>query len=119
MKISDPKALKILRSIKMVECKESIETFPEEERNGESDLMIILNEVEYFKEFYEEAETVFNDDLNNARYILRRTQRGKFIPLDPVTFKPVYSQWDIQNAKNTVSEYVQLKALVKKLREMV
>lgn len=119
MNITDPKALKILKSIKMCECRESIETFPEEERNGESDLMIILHEVEYFKEFYEEPETVFNDDLNNAKYILRRTQRGKFIPLDPVTFKPVYSQWDIQCAKDTVSEYVQLKALIKKIRGLL
>lgn len=119
MKFTEKRAIKIINSIKCYEAKESIETYPEEERDGKSELEIILNELEYFVYMFEEVDGAYSDDLYRSREILRRTCNGKSIPIDRKTFKPIYPSWRIEQAKRTVNEYRQLKRLVSKLREEV
>lgn len=119
MTITDKRALKIVKSIKCYEAKESIESYPEEERDGKTDLDIVLDELEYFVYMFEEVDGTYKEDLDESREILRKTQNGKTIPISLTTFKPIYSEWRIKSAKNTVSEYRQLKRLVSKLKEEV
>lgn len=119
MKFTDKRALKIVRSIKCYEVKESIESYPEEERDGKTDLDIILSELEYFAYMFEEVDGAFKGDLDESREILRRTSNGKSLLINASTFKPVWSRARIDSAKNTVSEYRQIKRLIKKLREEV
>lgn len=119
MTITDKRALKIVKSIKCYEAKESIESYPEEERNGKTDLDIILSELEYFAYMFEEVDGVYKGDLDESREILRKTHNGKSIPISLTTLKPIYSEWRINSAKKTVSEYRQLKRLITKLREEV
>lgn len=110
-------AVKVWRSIKCAECKESIETYPEAERDGKTDEEIVKGEIEYFIELFEEEGTTLNGDLEEAREIIRETKNGKeneiIVIGGKIKFK--WSKWDIERAKRTVSEYRQLKRLVGKL----
>lgn len=119
MKFTDKRALKIIKSIKCYEARESIESYPEEERDGKTELEIVLDELEYFVYMFEEVDGSLKGDLDESREILRRTSNGKTIPISLTTLKPIYSEWRIKSAKNTVSEYRQLKRLVSKLKEEV
>lgn len=115
MKITDKKALKIVNSIKCYECKESIESYPEDERDGKTDLEIIKDEIDYFVYMFEEVEGSFKGDLDEAKEIRRRTKNYKVTPYYVSTLKTVYTEWDIQRSKNTIAEYRQLKSLLKRL----
>lgn len=119
MIITDKRALSIFKRLECYEVKESIETYPEEERDGKTDLEIILNEIDYFIYMFEEVDGALSGDLEEARKILRKTSNGKTIPLDPRSLKPIYPEWRIKSAKHTVKEYKQLKRLALKLREEV
>lgn len=119
MKFTDKRALKVIKSIKCYEARESIESYPEEERGNKSELEIVLDELEYFVYMFEEVDGSYKGDLDESREILRKTNNGKTIPISLTTFKPIYSEWRIKSAKNTVSEYRQLKRLVSKLKEEV
>lgn len=116
MKFTDPKARAILRSIKMPELKESLDSFPEEERYGKSDIQILRDEVDYYLELFEEDGNIFNGDLEEARHILKETKNGREIPLRLPSFTQKYSPARIDSAKQAVSEYRQLKRIAEKLR---
>lgn len=108
MTITDNEVKKIVRYINMAELTESLESFPDSERRGRSDLYVLLDEIGYFIEMYETDGTVYSEDLYNSRTILRRTKNGKLVPISTVTFRPIYSYGDISNAKSTVAEYRRL-----------
>lgn len=108
MKITDKAVKDIVKYIGMAELKESLESFPDSERRGRSDLWVLLDEIGYFIEMYETDGTVYSEDLFNSRRILKRTKNGKLVPLSTVTFYPIYSYGDISNAKSTVAEYRRL-----------
>lgn len=90
MKITDPKAKRIFNSLKCYECKESIESYPEDERDGRSDIELIREDIEYFLYMFEEVEGVYSADLEEAREIKRRTKNYKVTPYYRTTLKPVY-----------------------------
>lgn len=118
MIITDKSLKKLVKSIKCYEVKESIESYPEQERGDKTDLEIIRDEVEYFIYMFEEVDGAFKDDLDHSREILRKTHNGKTIPIDIRSFKPIYPSWRIDQAKRTVSEYKQLKRILIKLEEV-
>ena len=114
MIVTDKDAKRILKSLKCYECKESIESYPEDERGDKTDLQIIRDEVEYFVYMFEEVEGSFKGDLDESREILRETRNGKYIPITR-DLRPKYSVWRIENAKRTISEYKQLKRILSKI----
>lgn len=116
--ITDKEVKKILKYIDMAELTESINTLPENERELRSDLEILIDEIEYFIWNYESDGNIFGDDLEESKYILKVTKRGKYIPISMVTFTPIYSRTQIENAKNTVSEYKRLKKGFDKAHEL-
>ena len=118
MKFTDKEALKIFNSIKCYEVKESIDSYPEEERNGKTDLEIIRDEVDYFVYMFEEVDGVFKGSLEESREILRKTKNGKVSPIYLPSLRPVYQPYEVERAKRTVSEYRQLKRIQKKLKEV-
>jgi hypothetical protein len=117
MEFTDKRARKIVNSLKCYECKESIESYPEDERDGKEDLAIIREEREYFIYMFEEVDGALSGDLEEAREILRETKNGKVNPIIGGLNHPrlKYSEWDIKRAKNTVSEVRQLKRILKEL----
>lgn len=118
MKFTDKEALKIFKSIKCYEVKESIESYPEEERGDKTDLVIIRDEVDYFVYMFEEVDGVFKGSLEESREILRKTNNGKTCRILLPSLKPEYQPYEIERAKRTISEYRQLKRLQKKLKEV-
>lgn len=118
MKFTDKEALKIFKSIKCYELKESIESYPEDERDGKTDLIIIRDEIDYYAYMFEEVDGVFKGSLEESREILRKTNNGKTCRILLPSLKSEYQPYEIERAKRTVSEYRQIKRLQKKLKEV-
>lgn len=120
MTLTDQKAINIYKRLKMSELVESIDAYPENERDGRSDLQFLADEISYFKSCYEEDGHSFKESLDLAKELLRETKNGRVIFLDPRTLKPKYGYYpsDIESANNTISEYKQLQYYKKRLNDM-
>lgn len=121
MIITDKEVLQILKKLNVYEVEESLMSYPEDERDGRSDVEMLLNEAEYFLELYSDDGSAHYDDLKDARRLLRETEQGKRIPIDIYNgFKPKqgYYPSDIERAKRIVDEYNRLKRLVNKLYKL-
>ena len=107
MKIKDKQVLKWLKSIGCLELDERIADYPEDERDGRSDVQFFADELGDALDNYNEDGHCGNEDLEQSRELLRKTKNGKCIPLDPKTLRPKYGYRpsDIESAKNTVNEY--------------
>ena len=117
MKITDNEVLKELKRCRSYELSEDIKTYPDDERDGRSDIQFLADEVSYILSNYQEDGHVLCDDLERSQEILRKTHYGKTIPLYISTLKPIYRQSDIQSAKDCVNEYKRLKSLMKRLND--
>ena len=118
MEINDKKIRKMLEKADLYFLTESIEIWPEEERNGRTDLQIITEEADYYLGLFQESGNVYSDDLADAREILHETKNGKVIPCGVSDLRPIYTGSEIENAKRTVSEYRRLVRLAAKLNEI-
>ena len=116
MKITDKEVLRQLKIVRSYQLEESIETYPEDERDGRSDMQILADEVSWFVSLYTEGGTATSEDYEYAKEILRETNNGK-IPLRLSDLKPKYSPRDIQEAKNTINEFKRLKNLMERLNK--
>lgn len=114
MKLTDKQALREQRLVNSADLDESVSNYPEDERDGRSDLQFIADEVSYLISCYEEDGHVLHDDLWWARDILRETNNGKFIPLTS-SLKPKYRPSDITTSRNVINEYRRLKSCMKRL----
>lgn len=115
MNITDRKMKELVRRIKCAGLKASILTFPEAERDGKTDKQIITDEVDYFKELFEEEGNMFNDDLERSRALLRETKNGKEFPTIDTKEISMY-MIAVESAKRTVSEYRQIRRISETLR---
>lgn len=115
MKITDKEVKKELNRVRSFELYESMETYPEEEREGRTDIQILADECSYIISNFEEDGHVLCDDLEKAKEIIKETKNGKVMPLWKETLTPVYSTRDIENARNTINEFRRLKNLMKRL----
>lgn len=120
MKLTDQKAINIYKRLKTSELIESIDDYPEDERDGRNDLQFLVDEISYFRSNFEEDGHVLKEDLDLSKRLLRKTKNGTIIPLDPGTLKPKrgYYPSDIENAKSTIAEYKQLQYYEKRLNDM-
>ena len=107
MTITDKKAVAILKRIADEELYESVDAYPEAERDERTDMEFIADEISYYVSCYNEDGHDWKDDLDEAKELLRETNRGKFIPLDPRTMKPKHGYWpsDIESAKYRIATY--------------
>ncbi len=125
MKLTDPKVIQVLKRARCYQVQQDIDEFPENEKDGKTDLEIAIWSADYILERMEDPEsTIWGEPLVEAKKILRETDYGKFIPFDanpwkkPFEFIPRYADWEIKNAKEYVNEYKRTKNLVKKLHQM-
>lgn len=118
MTITDPKAIKIIKRINDSILTETIESYPDNERDGRSDMEFLADEISYQISLYHEDGHDWEEDLREARRKLRETENGKITPVDPITFKPKYgyTQTDIQWCKDMVNGYNRLARALKKLQ---
>lgn len=120
MKLTDEKAIKMLMKARLYDVEESIDTYPENERDGRDDFQMLADEAGYIYSCYFEGGHVNNDALYGARELLRETKYGKVIPIDSRTFRPKrgYYQSDIQDAKDIVNAFNRLERFVNRLEKL-
>lgn len=115
MKVTDERVLKELRRVRSCDLDEYVLTYPEDEKDGRSDMQILADECSYILSCYEEEGHAFCEDLQSAKAMLRKTKNGKVIPLWMNTLKPIYSKSQIESARATVNEHKRLQSLMKRL----
>ena len=117
MKITSEEVKKIIRKVRSYELEEDIENYPEDEREGRSDIQFLADEVSYIVSLYHEDGTCHSDDLADAKALLAETCYGKRIPIDIRTGRPLHGYWphDIESAKSVVNEYRRLVRLKERL----
>lgn len=116
MKITDKNVKKWLKAIGSEELEEMLETYPEDELDGRTEIQLFTDELSYAISCYEEDGHVWKDDLEESREILRDTKNGKIMPYT-YDFRPIYRKSDIESAKRTVNEYRRMKYRYQKLNE--
>ena len=117
MNITDKNVLKELKRVKSFDLEESILTYPDNERDGRTDIQVLADECSYILSNYNEDGHVYNDELVKSKEIIKETKNGKEMPLWASTLKPVYRQTDIQNARDLINEHKRLKACMKRLNQ--
>lgn len=116
MQITDKRVIRILSRIKNAWCVEDVETFPEDERNGQSDMDILKDEIYYIIERFEDSEGALGSEYAEALEIMKKTKNGKVMPYTFPDFEPLYEQYEVNDAKALIAEYKQLKYYHNKLR---
>ena len=94
---------------------DTVNDYPDDERDGRSDLEFLADEVSWHLSCYNEDGHYWKEDLEEAKEILKETKNGKVIPLFTDTLKPVYSAWKIDRAKEQIKEYRRLVNCMKRL----
>lgn len=117
MTITDAEVLKELKKVRCYELEESLEEYPEDERDGRSDFQMLADECSYILSCYDESGHCYCEDLEESKEILRETKNGKVIPLYKTTLTPVYSKSRIENARNTINQHKRLQSLMKRLND--
>ena len=115
MRLTDKEALKEIKMARSGELEMAIDEYPDDERDGRSDMQMLADELSYILSCYTEDGHVLSDDLNRAREILRETKNGKVIPLWKESLKPIYRPHDIQIARDTINEHRRLVSCMKRL----
>lgn len=118
MKITDEYVIKELKRVRSFDLEESIETYPEDERDDRSDLQVLADETSWLLSNYEEDGHVLCESLEESNEILRETKNGKVIPLWASTLQPKWRQRDIQMSRDIINEHRRLKNLMKRLNAL-
>ena len=115
MNIADAEVLKELKRVRSCDLEDSLLDYPEDERDGRSDMQCLADELSWILSNYKEDGHVLCDDLQEAREIIRETKNGKVIPLWQGTLQPMYSKSRIQSCRDTINEYNRLQSLLKRV----
>ena len=115
MKITDPEVKRLLKRANSVDLDERVYSFPEEERGIQTDMDIFIDELAYLIDLYDSDGTIFSEDLETARGIMKATDNGKVMPLYPDSLLPRYRKYEVDNARDTINEYRRLKRLLKEV----
>lgn len=119
MNITDKYVLKQLKIANSDALYGNLEEFPESERDGKSDLQILMDELEYLIDLYNSEGTTSGGELDEAREILQMTKNGKEIPMlvaNDGYMQPRFDKWKIEESKAIVNEYRRLCNLDKRLK---
>lgn len=116
MKITDTEVLKELNRVNSFDLDEDLETYPEDERDGRTDLQMLADEVSYILNCYQEDGHFLCESLEESKEILRITKNGKVIPLCKSTLKPAYRESQIRTSKDIINEHRRLQNLYKRLQ---
>lgn len=91
-----------------------------ESLDGLTELEWLQREAEWLVEDYaEDTGHLLHDELKWAKRLLKETDGGKRIPIDPMNgFRPKegYGPHDIEEARQTVAEYKAAKAFARKVK---
>lgn len=117
MTITDKEVLKELDRVRSYDLREDLNTYPEDERDGRSDMQMLADEVSYILSCYSEEGHCLGDGLRESKEILRETKNGKVIPLWKETLTPMYRESQIQMSRKIINEHRRLQNLYKRLND--
>ena len=121
MIIQDKNVKRWLKIANCTELTESMEAFPENERDGKSDLQILADEVSYRLSLYTEGGTCTGEEYEEAVQFLKEVREGKIPCWNTIPPTPKYTPIQLQNrtreAKAVVNEYKRLVSLMNRLNE--
>lgn len=117
MKITDKEVLKELKRARSGELWESLDSYPEDERDDRTDMQMLADECSYILSCFDEDGHALHDDLQEAKEIMRETKNGKTIPLWRESLTPVYSKSRIETARASINEHRRLKSLMARLND--
>lgn len=118
MKITDKEALRQLKIVKCGELDEMLDTYPDNEREGRSDLQMLADEAGYLFSLFTEDGTGHNEGYEYAREVLRETKNGTVMPLYMPSMRPVYKAYEVDDARRFINQYRRLGNLIKRLNKM-
>lgn len=118
MKLTDKEAIKALRKVRCYDLEMMIDNYPEDERDGRTDWEMIANEAGWLLDAFNEYDNANHEALEEARECMRRTKNGKEMPLNVVTLKPAYKNYEICDARNLINMYNRLTRFVQRLKRM-
>lgn len=114
MELTDKEALWLLKRANSPDLTDHVLSYPEDEREGLSDVDIVIDEIQYLIELYEDTGNVYGDGLADAKVVMSETKNGKsYGPVFLPSFEFKYTKKDIENAKTIVDEYKRLKKIIK------
>lgn len=121
MILQDKDAKRWLKIANCNELTESIESFPESERDGLSDMQILADEVSYRLSLYTEGGTSTGEEYEEAVQFLKDTKGGR-IPcwntIPPTAmYTPIRLKLKIEEARSVINEYNRLVSLMKRLNK--
>ena len=122
MTFTDERAAKLLRDADCWQLDEMIadvDPDTEDEYAGRSDMDILREYAEWAYERYSDMDTRTAQELKHARYVKKRTEGWKTIPISIITFRPLpgYDEHGIRYAQGVIAEYERLQKLVRILRK--
>lgn len=114
MKLTDTEALKELNRVKSGALWESISEYPEEERDGRSDMEMLADEVSWLIYCTHEEGCGEWEQAIRAKEIMKETKNGRVMPLLP-DLQPKYKQYEVENARALINENRRIENLMKRL----
>lgn len=115
MKITDKVALAELKKVNSNELYDTVRDYPDNERDGRSDLEFLADEVSWHLSCYNEDGHYWKEDLDEAKEILKETKNGKVQVMLLPSLQPKYKAYQVDRAKAIVSEYKRLTNCLKRL----
>lgn len=115
MNITDTNVRAHLRAVRSGELEEMLSDYPEDERDGRSDMQMLADEAGYLYSLYSEEGSGHRDDLVEAQRVLRATKNGKVMPLSLPSLTPKYSNSTIRESREIVNHHRRLGNLIKRL----
>lgn len=113
MDITDKYVVKQLEMVNSYDLDEMIESYPEEERNGKSDIQILADEASWvLYGMYLGDGTASNDEYERARLIFRY-KNDPFRAFEELRMLPTAR--DVRQAKELMNEVNRLKSLIRRL----
>lgn len=119
MVITDKEVKRQLRLVNIPELTEMVETYPDDERDGMTEMEVLKHEAQYIWYMFHEGGTSFCDGLEEAREWLKETKNGTVYSLKEVS--PSYikrCQRETEIAKNAIKEYKRLCNLMERLKRL-
>lgn len=118
MTLTDTEVIKAFEKSGLYWLMDRVEDATEEDA---TDAQIALDVVQYHLYWYSEKDTDEWMWLHSARKLLRETDDGRVIPIDPENgFRPRagYTPEDIQRARDRIAQYNSMKKLEKALQRI-
>lgn len=118
MKITDNEVKKFLKQVRSSMLCDMLESYPEDERDGRTDMEMLADELSYLISCIHEDGHAYKEDAEVAADIIRETKNGKVMPLHKDTLTPVYNLHQVRWARETINENRRLENLQKRLNAM-